>query len=424
MYYGTFDGQAVITVTYCVTGTGKWQLLYDALDNREKVAHPDGSASPWVQKDDSKVWKQAVFHLGDARFANGQGNGAADFSIDCMGDDDEYVSFVEVTKGGGIETATLQGSVDLQGRPSKPGPTWSVPLTVTVGGTPYAATTDQWGQFTVSGLAPGMYDITVKNSHTLSNIRRNYTLGVGANVVYMGELKEGDASCDDRVDSSDFLLLRGSYFKSAGQPGFVDGADFNEDGTVNSSDFLLLRANYFESGPIALSGGQGAAKALTSQAPTTSAVSIAIEPQSTAVDVGGRFNLDVWIDAGSAELAAADVYIDFDPSLLEVVQVVGGPVLAMLAEQHDNSEGRVAIGAGTLGAPATGSFVLASLRFEVKAGGGGGVTAVTFSREQPRQTVVKDTGDHDLLETAADGTVEIVGVSGEESKVYLPCVSR
>jgi len=46
--------------------------------------------------------------------------------------------------------------------------------------------------------------------------------------------------------------LRGSYFKSAAQAGFVDGADFNEDGVVNSSDFLLLRSNYFMSGPVAL----------------------------------------------------------------------------------------------------------------------------------------------------------------------------
>ena len=255
MYHGSFT-QAAITVTYCMSGTDKWQLKYDAVGDDDKVAVPYGSTSPWVEKDDSKLWKQAVFHLTDARFANGQ-PGGTDFSIDCMGDGDEFVSFVEVSKdvGVGPTTATIQGSVTLQ-RPGKPAPdpSWSVPLTVTVCGTPYPVITDQSGNFTVPGLASGTCDIVVKNAHTLSNIRSNHTLVNGVNTINMGELKEGDANNDDTVNSSDFLLLRGSYFESAGQPGFVDGADFNEDDIVNSSDFLLLRSNYFWSGPIELSG--------------------------------------------------------------------------------------------------------------------------------------------------------------------------
>jgi hypothetical protein len=254
MYSGSFS-QAVITVTYCMIGTDKWQLRYDSTSGTDEVATPYGSTNPWVEKDDSKLWKQAVFLLTDARFADGH-PGGTDFSIDCMGDGDEFISFVEVSKdvGVGPTTATIQGSVALQ-RPERPAPdpSWSIPLTVTVCGTPYPVTTNQWGDFTVPGLAPGTCDVVVKNAHTLSNLRRNYTLQTGDNVINMGELKEGDVNNDDTVNSSDFLLLRGSYFKSAGQPGFVNGADFNEDDTVNSTDFLLMRGNYFQSGPIELS---------------------------------------------------------------------------------------------------------------------------------------------------------------------------
>ena len=147
-------------------------------------------------------------------------------------------------------TSTIHGNVRLQGRPAPPHVRWSVPLTVTVCGTPHPVAADPSGRFTVTGLLPGLCDIQVKNGHTLSNIRHAYPLANGVNVIDMGELKEGDANNDDRIDSSDFVLMRVSYLKSAGQPGFVDGADFNEDNTVNSSDFLLLRSNYFQGGPI------------------------------------------------------------------------------------------------------------------------------------------------------------------------------
>jgi hypothetical protein len=164
---------------------------------------------------------------------------------------------VEISKdvGVGPSDATIEGSVTLQ-RSGTPAPhaSWSVPLTVTVGSTDHSVTTDESGAFTLGGLTPGTYDIQVKNAHTISNIKTGVVLNAGSNAVELGELNEGDANNDDTVNSSDFLLLRGSYFKSEGQPGFVDGADFNEDGVVNSSDFLLLRGNYFLSGPVVVNG--------------------------------------------------------------------------------------------------------------------------------------------------------------------------
>jgi len=83
----------------------------------------------------------------------------------------------------------------------------------------------------------------------LSNIRHAYTLVGGINSINIGELKEGGANNDDRIDSSDFLLLCGTYFKCEGEVGSINSADFD---FVNSSDFLLLRRNYLQSGPIDL----------------------------------------------------------------------------------------------------------------------------------------------------------------------------
>ncbi len=138
---------------------------------------------------------------------------------------------------------TLAGSVMLQGRPPAPHPSWSVPLTVTIGTASYSVTTDQRGSFGISGLTPGTYDIGVKNRHTLRNLRAGVTLTVGTNTVSFGTLLEGDANNDNYVNISDFSLLRLGF-----APGYDERVDFNEDGMVNISDFSLLAVNFGRQG--------------------------------------------------------------------------------------------------------------------------------------------------------------------------------
>jgi hypothetical protein len=420
-------GQVTVHVTYLDQGSDSWRLTYDSTTG-EKTAGT-------VTKTNTNTWKKQSFVLSDARFRNGYGPGgvgeAPDLKIDCMNNGDEYIHLIEVVKSGGGPTPTptqtttpcsIQGSVSLQGRPAPPHTRWSVPLTVNVCGTPHSVTTDQMGNFTVSGLTPGTCDIQVKNGHTLSNKRTGYTLVNGVNPMNMGELKEGDANNDNTVNSSDFLLLRGSYFKSEGQPGFVDGADFNEDGTVNSSDFLLLRSNYFLSGPIEVGGGggQGGAQSLALTATALDTASIAIDPALTTVQEGDVFELDIRIDAGEVGVAVTDVYVDLQADNLQPIEIVGGGSLEIIATRIDDSGGTVDIAAGTFGTPVTGSFVLATVRFRAKANTQGATTPVTFSLTPPRETVVKDDQDHNLLQTATSGAVRID--EPESYSLYLPAV--
>ena len=142
----------------------------------------------------------------------------------------------------------IQGSVALQGRPSPPSIQWSIPLTVTVASTSFAVTTDQSGNFTISGLMPGIYNIKVKNGHTLANIRRNVTIVSGNNSVHLGTLLEGDADNNNIVNIVDFSILRSGF-----SPGFDPRADFNDDGVVNITDFSLLRTNFYRVGDIVVS---------------------------------------------------------------------------------------------------------------------------------------------------------------------------
>ena len=90
-----------ITVTYFDYGTDTWQLDYDSTSGL-KTAYPLGSSVPYVQKTNSRTWKQAVFVLSDIRFNDSlAGNPTtypADFRLNCRGDGNEWVHFVEVAK--------------------------------------------------------------------------------------------------------------------------------------------------------------------------------------------------------------------------------------------------------------------------------------------------------------------------------------
>jgi hypothetical protein len=112
-------------------------------------------------------------------------------------------------------------------------------LTVNIDGRRYVVPTDTSGTFTITGLSAGTYNIRVKNSHTLANVRNNVTLVAGLNTVHFGTLAEGDANDDNCVTITDFSVLASGFF-----PQFDPRADFNNDGYVNILDFSMLRENF------------------------------------------------------------------------------------------------------------------------------------------------------------------------------------
>jgi hypothetical protein len=150
-------------------------------------------------------------------------------------------------------------TVTLQ-RPNAPppDPSWAVPVHMALyppgdPGTIYKEwdltldTSGNWSGY--QSLELGEYDVRVKNPHTLRNVKFNVNI-TGPTTINMGELIEGDASDNNWVKGEDFSILRTSYWKQEGQPGFDDRADFDEDGWVKGSDFSLLRTNYWTQGDI------------------------------------------------------------------------------------------------------------------------------------------------------------------------------
>ena len=88
-----------------------------------------------------------------------------------------------------------------------------------------AQTTDASGFFT--GTAPsdvGNYRWRVKGPKYLANSGN----GNAANTsIEMGLMRAGDANNDNVVNANDFSILRGTFGKRVGEPGYDDSADFN-----------------------------------------------------------------------------------------------------------------------------------------------------------------------------------------------------
>jgi hypothetical protein len=118
-------------------------------------------------------------------------------------------------------------------------------------------TTDASGSFTVSvaGLPSGTYNWRVKSAQVGATppeynpgflaVSGTLTLaGASITNVEMGVQRAGDCSNDNLVIANDFVLLKNSFGKSAGQVGYDNRADITGDQVVNSPDFVLLRLNF------------------------------------------------------------------------------------------------------------------------------------------------------------------------------------
>lgn len=169
----------------------------------------------------------------------------------------------------------LVGHVTWQGRPAQPSSLQQLPITLTLklGTTEinYAGqTTSATGLFTVpvNTLPSGTYQWRVKGPQYFANSGTvELQVGmlashkvVGANLptfqhsnlstipVEMGLMRTGDANNDNAVNVADFSILKVSFGKGLGDPGYDERADFTGDQSVNVSDFTLMKVNFGQGG--------------------------------------------------------------------------------------------------------------------------------------------------------------------------------
>ena len=288
-------------------------------------------------------------------------------------------SVMEGTVGGSVsvqDTADMTGRVNLQGRSTAPNSRWVETLSVKlidhatgVMKNSYTLTTDQSGQFSLTGLEPGTYDIVVKNSHALANRKDNVTLAIGSNTVDMGTLKEGDANNDNKVSLLDFSVLASTFSKCQGTSGYDSRADFNQDNCITLLDFSLLATNFSQAGASTSNQANVAGIETTrGRGANSGKVKIVMEGPKKNPKVKSVFQVPVMVDAGVQGVDGVQVSLKFDPRYLKVKRIVAGTGMPVgLLSTYDNKLGTIQYSAGKLDGLEAGKFMLMTVEFEAVA---------------------------------------------------------
>jgi len=156
-----------------------------------------------------------------------------------------------------VTSNDVTGHVNLQGRPNPPAASRVITLEVRVYSVltptiPYSTvvrTTDQYGNFDLSGIGVGLNNITVKGIHTL-RLRKNNVevLASGPTIIDFATLLEGDANNDNKVNAQDAAILGTAYWGVRPDAPYDPRADFNDNGRIDARDASLLATNYWLQG--------------------------------------------------------------------------------------------------------------------------------------------------------------------------------
>ena len=151
--------------------------------------------------------------------------------------------------------SVLVGHVTWQGPPTQPNARQQQPITLTLklGATEVnypSQNSDASGLFTVSlgSLPAGAYEWRVKGAKYLANSGTVSLAGGSSTQVEMGLMRAGDCNNDNVINVSDFNILKNTFGKSLGDPGYDDRADFTGDHAISVTDFNLLKNNFGGSG--------------------------------------------------------------------------------------------------------------------------------------------------------------------------------
>ncbi len=163
-----------------------------------------------------------------------------------------------------VQVPVVVGHVTWQGRPTQPHTLQQLPITMTLkSGTSEAnyptRVTDMRGYFTVTvGAIPtGTYNYRVKNPKYLANSGTITLTGTLTTNLEMGLMRAGDANNDNVITILDFNILKNTFGRQIGDPGYDDRADFTGDQVVTVLDFNPLRGNFGVGGSPPIRPGPG-----------------------------------------------------------------------------------------------------------------------------------------------------------------------
>ena len=275
--------------------------------------------------------------------------------------------------------ALLHGTLTRQGWPSTNTPDF--PILVTLWRPyeffpTYAWALSAYGgvEFTTPAFEPGKYMAKVKGEGTVANVRLLEEFAAGTTHLDFGALRAGDIVGDGRVDALDVSALVAAIADGSTDHRF----DLNADGAINGGDMALARANFGAHGDVLVGMGNPPAEQAESgeiaAADADSAAYLALVPPAAVAHIGHNFTVAVMAYAPEGPFDTAEVHLQFDPALLQVVDAAGNPVPYIKASgvlptvvqnKVDNVAGRIDFAATTLSlAGFQGTFPIAHIRFK------------------------------------------------------------
>jgi len=183
-------------------------------------------------------------------------------------------------------------------------------------------------------------------------------LNPGSNTFTLGPLPEGDANADSHIAAADVSLLAAAFGAGAGDPPFDPRVDFNRDEVIDEEDLALLTSNLGRAGAaanqsqITLDLGKWDSRAMTA-----GSVTLTMLPSATKSIVGQVFPVSVTAQGFAQEMDTAEIHIDFDAGLFQVVDISGEPATAIipsaaydtiLLNRVDNGSGQIDLAATQL----------------------------------------------------------------------------
>ena len=215
------------------------------------------------------------------------------------------------------------------------------------------------------------------------------------------------------------VLLRNTFDNTTGTGGRVNfsagvasGNTTGVTGPAPGADFTLATITFQAVGatpgtPVRFSSTRpsgvyfGGAKVIAPDATPTlvgvRGVTLGLTPNTGTLTAGAVAAADLTVDTGPEAIDGVDVFLSFDPAVLQAVDAGGSPVTAIsangaspftqpLANQVDNVAGTVffSVGRPTTGSAIAGASTLATVRFKALTPSTGSL--VTFSRAGARTT--------------------------------------
>ncbi|NJL32664.1 MAG: hypothetical protein HC893_00920 [Chloroflexaceae bacterium] len=291
----------------------------------------------------------------------------------------------------------------------------------------FPVTTDANGHFTVllTGIVPGVYDITVKGDNTLSARMDDVTLPA-ATPVDFGLLRVGDSDGSNVIDHVDLSYVIAAFLSSQGDLDYRSCSDNNRDGYVNVIDASLINRHYLQIGLAAMEfmdtfdlvgNVEGASLTVS-------------EMSSSHIRAGDVVTAEVVADTGTGSIDSVGGHLNFDPSLVVVVGVDGKPVSSldlstdvfeegMVYSTVDNEAGSIDIAATRLGMPFQGRTTLTRIHLKARQDLDTSSINLTFVRDGTRHSDLLLAGQS--LEPEIDPAP---APHGHAHQVYLPIMLR